>query len=80
MLSGLFHSVKGALWRTDTGKEEEEIATQKETTSLSGRVTRYDKTKCSGMINRTVYFDDDVIVGGGKPQVNNINNTNNNKK
>ena len=68
---GFFQSVKGALWPDNTSQGEDERPAKKETTPLSGRVTRYDKAKGSGMINRTVYFDSDVIVGGGKPQVHN---------
>ena len=50
--------------RSHGGKEKE-----KEISHFTGRVTQYDKTTSSGMIDNTVYFDLSVVIGGIKPQV-----------
>ena len=50
--------------RSHGGKEKE-----KEINHFTGRVTQYDKTTSSGMIDNTVYFDLSVVIGEIKPQV-----------
>ena len=40
-----------------------------ETRSFTGRVTQYDRTTSSGMIDSSVYFDISVVIGRVKPQV-----------
>ena len=66
---GFIESLRRALWSTNTVEESRDKPIRKETTTLNGRVTRYDKATGSGMINHSVYFHHDVIVGGGRPQV-----------
>ena len=51
--------------KPDGGREKE-----KETNHFTGRVTQFDKTTSSGMIDNIVYFDLSVVMGGIKPQVN----------
>lgn len=36
---------------------------------FTGRVTQYDRTTSSGMIDNIIYFDQSVIMGGMKPKV-----------
>ena len=69
---GLFQAVKGALWLSNSNEslQQKDEPTQKtEKTTLIGRVTQYDKAKRSGMVNHSIYFDNDVIIGGETPQV-----------
>ena len=72
----MWNFVKNLIW----GEEEEERSDQnlsernipaggKEINHFTGRVTQYDKTTSSGMIDNTVYFDLSVVIGGIKPQV-----------
>ena len=77
----MWNFVKNLIWG---GEEEEEGSDQnlsernrpaggkekeKEKNHFTGRVTQYDKTTSSGMIDNTVYFDLSVVIGGIKPQV-----------
>ena len=69
---GLLQAVRGALWLSNTTEESpivENKPSKKETTTLTGRVTQYDKAKCSGMVNHNIFFDKDAIMGGKRPQV-----------
>ena len=76
----MWNFVKNLIW----GEEEEERSDQnlsernrpaggkekeKEINHFTGRVTQYDKTTLSGMIDNIVYFDLSVVIGGIKPQV-----------
>ncbi|XP_019853676.1 PREDICTED: putative helicase MOV-10 [Amphimedon queenslandica] len=36
---------------------------------FTGRVTQYDRTTSSGMIDNIIYFDQSVIMGGMKPKI-----------
>ena len=69
---GILQAVKGAFWppqRNEESQEHDNASSTRESTNLTGRVTQYDKATGSGMINHSVFFSREVIVGSGRPQV-----------
>jgi hypothetical protein len=68
----LFQVVKETLWGRQDDHEKAGSYQDKnkaETRSFIGRVTSYDKTTSSGMIDNSVYFDISAIIGQAKPRV-----------
>jgi hypothetical protein len=68
----LFQVVKETLWGRQDDHEKAGSYQDKnkaETRSFIGRVTSYDKTTSSGMIDNSVYFDISAIIGQAKPRI-----------
>lgn len=67
--------IRDLVWPTtveeDSNRRDRETkkTTTKEVSNFTGRVTQFDKTTCSGMIDNAVYFDLSNIIGGTKPKV-----------
>ena len=74
----MWNFVKGLVWggteEVENKKNDQKalVDREKESRHFTGRVTQYDRTTSSGMIDNIIYFDQSVIMGGMKPKV--INN------
>ena len=75
----IFQRVRDVVWgveeslATEEEKEKEKASNESSHNdlTLTGRVTHYDKSTKTGMINHSIYFDNEAVIGGVRIKVTN---------